>query len=392
MNPLDSISSANTPYKIRRLYLKGASVEVPHMANLPQQAMSPQVGVDMQTEATPAGPGALECVLRISLHAKLEGRNVFMIEVSEAGVFELDLSNMEDAHRFVRQIAPSVLFPFARKDLASLAVSAGFQPVLLDHVDFDALLAQVIKSQRRTRVSAPMRVDVIAAKPTATTAPPPIIEAQTEQEESVIQEDPASDWHDTLPAPMAVEMPTALTDPTIQSDQKKNKSLRMIITALLGLASFGAMVVWRTEPNVTTVPRPSNTTVPQPEVETRTPAPPASTTPATLPIPAVTSPATVIPKQTQTALATSRARLAEQPKTWFTLDLGVVPAGTPLTKLTPLLPDRPLFILTNKDGNLRVLSGVFPSKVAAELMRNQLQQSASLQGHQAATVVSIGSL
>ena len=127
----------NTPYKILRVYLKGASVEVPHMADLPRQTISPDIGVDMQTEAAPAWPGALECVLRISLHARLKGKTVFLIEVSEAAVFELDLTNMEDAHRFVRQVAPSVLFPFARKDLASLAIEGFsvkyFTPLLSGH-------------------------------------------------------------------------------------------------------------------------------------------------------------------------------------------------------------------------------------------------------------------
>ena len=163
---------ASTPYKILRIYLKGASVEVPHMAELPKQAISPEVGLDMQTLAEPAWPGAMECVLRISLHARLAGRNVFLIEVSVAGIFELELPDMAEAHRFVRQVAPAILFPFARKDLANMAVSAGFQPVLLDHVDFDSMLNQVIQSQQVARSSpAPMRVDVIAAKPLAAAKP-----------------------------------------------------------------------------------------------------------------------------------------------------------------------------------------------------------------------------
>ena len=136
-SPAAADKTANAQYRILRIYLKGASTEVPDMANVARQAISPHVGVDMQTLANPAGPGAMECVLRIALHARLDGKTIFLIEVSVAGVFELDINNMEDAQRFVRKIAPSVLFPFARRDLASLTVAAGFQPVLLDHIDFD---------------------------------------------------------------------------------------------------------------------------------------------------------------------------------------------------------------------------------------------------------------
>lgn len=374
MNLPSTTSNANTPYKIARIYLKGASVEVPHMADLPLQGISPAIGVDMQTHATPAWPGALECVLRISLHARLAEKNVFMIEVSEAGVFELDLGNMEDAHRFVRQIAPAVLFPFARKDLANLAVSAGFQPVLLDHVDFDAMLTQVIKSQRLTRAPAPMRVDVIAAKPGLPVAPA--------QEEVDAQDAPVSEaslesvWQATAPSALAPAPPSARPAPdiepgSIELGKPRKKGPQTIALALLGMASLAAMLAWWLEPDAISV---------QP--------PPV----AALPVPKPVAPVIVVPQETQVAIRTSRARLADQPAAWFTLDMGSVPVSTPLTSLKPLPPERPLFVLAGQADTLRVLYGVFPSQAAAELVREQLQQSEAMPGHQAATVVAIGNL
>ena len=360
----------NTPYKILRLYLKGASVEVPHMADLPRQAISPDVGVDMQTQAAPAWSGALECVLRISLHARLKGKTVFLIEVSEAGVFELDLTNMEDAHRFVRQVAPSVLFPLARKDLASLAIAAGFQPVLLDHVDFDVLLTQVIKSQRLTRASAPMRVDMIAAKPAIPAAPSP---AQGEN----TPEDHKADWQDTSPSSLSPAAQPSLAGPGTAPGKKSSKRLRVIAPALLGVALLAAVLAWWLEPQAV---KPTVAAVQERKAVT----PPASPAPAL-------SPVIVVPRETQAAIEMSRARLADQPAAWFTLDMGSVPVSTPLASLRVLPPDRPLFVVAKAD-TLRVLYGVFPSQAAAELVRNQLQRSELTQGNQVATVVTIGSL
>ena len=390
MNLPSSTNNANTPYKILRVYLKGATVEVPHMADLPRQGISPDIGVDMQTHAAPAWPGALECVLRISLHARLAGQDVFMIEVSEAGVFELDLSNMEDAHRFVRQIAPTVLFPFARKDLASLAVSAGFQPVLLDHVDFDAMLTQVIKSQRLTREPAPMRVDVIAGKPGMPVVPAPA----PAQEEVDAQELPVSDaslesvWQATAPSALAPAPQWSRPAPGIEAGgiepgKPRKKGLQAIALALLGTASLAAMLAWWLEPGARSVPPPV-ATAPVPElVAPAAPlAPPASDL----------APVIVVPQETQVAIETSRARLADQPAAWFTLDMGSVPVSTPLASLQPLPPERPLFVLAAQADTLRVLYGVFPSQAAAERVRNQLQRSEAMQGQQLATVVAIGSL
>ena len=367
----------NTPYKILRLYLKGASVEVPHMADLPQQAISPDIGVDMQTQAAPAWPGALECVLRISLHARMKGKTVFLIEVSEAGVFELDLTNMEEAHRFVRQVAPSVLFPFARKDLASLAVAAGFQPVLLDHVDFDVMLTHVIKSQRLTRAPVPMRLDVIAAKPTLLAVPFPA-------QEEIAQDDHGSDWQDTSPSSRSPAPLPSLAEPGTEPGKKRRTSLRVIAPALLGMVLLAAVLAWWLEQNAKVVTEPTLAMVPERKAVTP-PAQPSSSSASTL------LRVIVVPQETQAAIETSRARLADQPAAWFTLDMGAVPISAPLASLRVLPPDRPLFVVAKAD-TLRVLYGVLPSQAAAELVRNELQPPESMQIQQTATVVTIGSL
>ena len=406
----------NTPYKIVRIYLKGASSEVPDMAAVPRQAISPHVGVDMQTLAAPAWPGALECVLRISLHARLEGKTVFMIEVSEAGVFELDVSDMEEAHRFVRKIAPSVLFPFARKDLASLAVAAGFQPVLLDHIDFDTMLAQVMKSQRLTRSAAPMRLDVIAAKPVPQTTPvdvplpisrPPAPAAPIPQTSN---DKAGANWMDTEPAPLPAIPPAihAVPPTPVPASAFEERELPLLpgrrserdetfarpaarpklrdrALALLGIATVGAMIAWWVQPksaatNDASVNRNSAATV-------AAKAPAAAASQTVLPAAPMAPPTPAVPvasDETLRAIELSRERLADQPANWFTLDLGVGPVDTPLASWYPPAADRPVFVKAAKEGSIRLLYGVFPSKAAAEQVKGELTRPA--------VVVTIGSL
>ena len=404
----------NTPYKIVRIYLKGASSEVPDMAAVPRQAISPHVGVDMQTLATPAWPGALECVLRISLHARLEGKTVFMIEVSEAGVFELNVSDMEEAHRFVRKIAPSVLFPFARKDLASLTVAAGFQPVLLDHIDFDTMLAQVMKSQRLTRTVAPMRLDVIAAKPAAHAvqtaisapskplSPAALLTAVQAQALQASEEKVGLVWHETQPDPLPPCEPLPTAEPANAADERElpllivrlpkrhvtyetpaKPKLRNKALALLGIAGVGAMIAWWVEPK----PAGSNdTAVPTYSTVTAQASPTASsqvalpTSPAAPAVPAVP----IASAEILRALVLSKERLADQPENWFTLDLGLGPVDKPLASWYPTAADRPMFVKAAKDGSIRLLYGVFPSKAAAEQVKGEMTLPA--------TVMTIGSL
>ena len=341
---------ASTPYKILRIYLKGASVEVPHMAELPKQAISPEVGLDMQTLAEPAWPGAMECVLRISLHARLAGRNVFLIEVSVAGIFELELPDMAEAHRFVRQVAPAILFPFARKDLANMAVSAGFQPVLLDHVDFDSMLNQVIQSQQVARSSpAPMRVDVIAAKPLA--APTPVAAAAPE---------PA------LPLP-----------PPAGGIGKAGAAWLLVGT--LGLALGGWSLFRVLQPMRMGTSQEASVA-------------PVVAAPAPVVVPVVAAPVVVIPEATQAAITTSQARLSEQASSGFTLEVGSLPVTAPLEVLSSLPSDRPLFVLPAPGGRLRVFYGVFASRADAEATGATVQQPGSKLDQPMLTAVMIGDL
>ncbi len=381
MNLLDATPPPDTPYKIARLYLKGASVEVPHMANLPSVAIAPEIGVDMQTEATPAWPGALECVLRISLHARLQGKDVFMVEVSEAAVFELDLSNVEDAHRFVRKIAPSVLFPFARKDLANLTVAAGFQPVLLDHVDFDSMLTKVMQAQRITRAPAPMRLDVIAAKPEA--AAPALTSAPVAAAQASAQPEQAADseWPDTTP----------LAEPFEFSSHTGGGGRRLAL-ALLGVAAMVATVAWYLQPH-DQAPQPTLAVAPAaPRAAPVASATATATAPVPASAPAPVQTATALAAPLQAAIETSRARLSEQPAGWFTLDLGTVPANSPLASFNALPQQRALFVLPAKGSGLRLLYGVFATQAAAESARSQLPQGESEPARQTAIVTQIGAL
>lgn len=357
--------AASTPYKIVRIYLKGASVEVPHMADLPKQAISPEVGLDMQTLAEPAWPGAMECVLRISMHARLAGRNVFLIEVSVAGIFELELPDMAEAHRFVRQVAPAILFPFARKDLANMAVSAGFQPVLLDHVDFDSMLNQVIKSQQVARSSpAPMRVDVIAAKPLAAELPG----------------DEAANWPDTLPLPAAELAPAPLSQHAAlpPSGAGKSGAFWLLLGSVgLTLVAWSLIRTWQA-----------------PHLEATKPEVMPALAVASAPTQALVlaAPSVEIPEATQAAIKISRARLAEQPMAWFSLEVGRLPVTAPLEVLGSLPSDRPLFVLQAPGERLRVLYGVFASRADAEAAVETVKPSVSALDQPTLSAVSIGDL
>ena len=353
-------------YKIFRIYLKSASVEVPHMAQMLASTISPHIGVDMNTEAHPAWPGALECVLRISLHARAEGMNVFMIEVSVAGVFELPALQPDEITRFVRKVAPSVLFPFARKDLAALAVSAGFQPVLLDHIDFDSLLTQVINRHRAASVAAshaaPPVMALAASRPAALPAQVPVASSPAVPERAVAAT-PAADQRthedDTKEARPSTEPQTALPPapaPRLRLAVLAASALTML--AGLGLVTWG---LWSAPAQKAAL------SVLGPVQKAAATAPAAAN--QTLPIAPAEPPAA-----TQRVLEQSRQRLAELPSGWHSVALGTMEQAADIGALDELPLQGPLYLVKLPDQRLQVLYGAFATLEAADAARAQASQ------------------
>lgn len=156
--PKPSVEPPQFPAEIKhsvvRIYVKTASVEVPNMPRLPKYAVQPNIDVGLVVNAKPVWAEHLECSLGITLHAKLNGMNMFLMEVVQCGLFRMHETDPERLNAFVRETAQSVLFPYARKYLAALAVDAGFQPLILDPIDFGDLLN---KATQRFRIAPAAR-------------------------------------------------------------------------------------------------------------------------------------------------------------------------------------------------------------------------------------------
>ena len=98
--------------------------------------------------------------------------------------------------------------------------------------------------------------------------------------------------------------------------------------------------------------------------------------------------------ETELAITSSRARLADQRADWFTLDMGTALESAPLGGVLPvplLLQDRPVFVLAGKGDSLRLLYGVFPTKEAAERVRSQLLLTETIKAKSTAAITPIGS-
>jgi preprotein translocase subunit SecB len=123
-------------------YVKDFSFENPNAPAVFQWQAQPQIEVQFNIGADPVGDDVHEVVLKIDVKAVSGNQTAFQVELSYAGLFGIRNLPDEQMQPFLFAEAPRILFPFARRVLADAVRDGGFQPLLLEPIDFGALYMQ----------------------------------------------------------------------------------------------------------------------------------------------------------------------------------------------------------------------------------------------------------
>ena len=127
-------------FNIEKLYVKDLSVEVPNAPQIFLESKNPEVAVELSTSTSALDNGFYEAVLRVTVTAKYpEDRTVFLVEVAQAAIFQIRNIPEADLQPVLAIGCPNILFPYAREAVTDAVTRAGFQPVLLQPVNFEAL-------------------------------------------------------------------------------------------------------------------------------------------------------------------------------------------------------------------------------------------------------------
>ena len=135
-------------------YIKDLSVENPNAPTCFQWTDQPNVDVQFNIAATPVNDEVHEVELKIVVGAKMEAGNLYLVELTYAGLVGLRNIPEDAGHAFLYAEAPRLLFPFARRVIADATRDAGFAPLMLDPMDFGALYQQQL-AQRQAEGKAP---------------------------------------------------------------------------------------------------------------------------------------------------------------------------------------------------------------------------------------------
>ncbi len=134
-------------FGIEKIYVKDASLEVPNAPQIFLQREAPQVGIELRNAASQIDDGIYEAVVTVTVTSRIEDKTVFLVEVNQAGIFQIRNVPGDNIEIILAVACPNILYPYARETVSDLVTRAGFPPVLLNPINFEALYAQQRQQQ-----------------------------------------------------------------------------------------------------------------------------------------------------------------------------------------------------------------------------------------------------
>jgi|SRR6187455_2763241 preprotein translocase subunit SecB len=128
-------------FSIEKVYVKDLSVEIPNAPQVFLEREAPTVDIQLHHNSSGVEDGVFETVLTVTVTAKANEKTMFLVEVAQAGIFVARNIPAQELEQVLGIACPNILFPYVREVVSDTVVRAGFPPVILSPVNFEAIYA-----------------------------------------------------------------------------------------------------------------------------------------------------------------------------------------------------------------------------------------------------------
>ena len=129
----------NPVFQIQRVYVKDLSLEQPNSPQILLEQEQPQVDINLGLEAQPVADGMFEVCVVATVHTKVKDKTLFLVEAKQAGIFEIRNIPEDQMNPIIGIACPQIVYPYLRAVVADVVSRAGFPPVHLAEVNFQAM-------------------------------------------------------------------------------------------------------------------------------------------------------------------------------------------------------------------------------------------------------------
>lgn len=135
-------------FTIQRIYVKDLSLECPQSPQaFRQEEWQPELNLQFAMNTSTVDETVYELILQITVTATSKEKTLFLVEIKQAGLFTIKGFTEEQIQQILSITCPTILFPYAREAVSDLVGKAGFPPLYLAPVNFEALYKQQMQEQ-----------------------------------------------------------------------------------------------------------------------------------------------------------------------------------------------------------------------------------------------------
>lgn len=130
---------ANPVFNIQRMYLKDLSLEQPNSPQILLEQQQPQVDIQLGVGAEQVADGIYEVTVTATVTTKVGDKTLFLVEAKQAGIFEIRHVPQDQMQGIISIVCPQMIYPYLRAIVSDICTRAGFPPILLTEVNFQAM-------------------------------------------------------------------------------------------------------------------------------------------------------------------------------------------------------------------------------------------------------------
>ncbi len=135
----DSSSPSQAVFNIQRVYVQDMSLEQPHSPQIFLETAAPSAELHVHVEADALQEAIFQVSLTLTLTTTIAEKVALIVELKQTGIFEIHHFPPEELDPTLYISCPSILFGYARANMADAITRAGFPAVHLSEINFAAL-------------------------------------------------------------------------------------------------------------------------------------------------------------------------------------------------------------------------------------------------------------
>jgi preprotein translocase subunit SecB len=131
-------------FAIEKIYVRDLSLEIPHAPNIFLERDTPEINLQLDSKsiAINSDEGLYEVLLTATVTAKMKDKIMFLVEAQQSGIFRIHNIPDGEIDPVLGIGCPNILFPYLREVVSDVVIRAGFPPVILNPVNFEAMYQQ----------------------------------------------------------------------------------------------------------------------------------------------------------------------------------------------------------------------------------------------------------